>query len=498
MYFQAHDVVQALALARKAAESMGHAYLCPEHILIGLAEEDSGEGGRFLRRRGITASKIKKSALAAVGRGKGTPEEDWNPPPSLRALGALRLAEDMASSYSRPVNSVYLLWALLQDRDSDAAGLLQNRGADLVSWSAALEELMGEPTRRRPRVFSLASGAERPGQLAEAKRWRERLKASAETLKDKIIGQDAAVDRVAAALVRSWAGLSEAGRPLASFLFAGPRGAGKTTLAVSLAEFLFNDPERLIRLNLDEFSDELRAMRLAGHAGGSPPEQEGVLTMLAQEYPYSVLYLEDADRAHPRALDIIHQILSRGHVIDGRGQRVEFRDNVVILSVVVDPDMFEREAPVGFRLSDRHRMNATEKLERLLLPELERALSSEALELVDDVIVFPPLGKSDMAELLEKWTNDLARHLKQRRGVKVTIRTEVHEYLIGKAEGGPEGAGTLRRIFVREVENRLAHAMLEEQYHEGDWIEVGTDKGELVVRQKKRTPAKRLLKAKKT
>lgn len=498
MYFQAHDVVRALELARQACLTMGHPYLCPEHLLIGVAEEETGEGGRFLRRRGITASKVKKAALALVGKGKAASDEDWTPPPSLRALGALRLAEDMASSYSRPVNSVYLLWALLQDRDSDAASLLLSRGADLVSWSAALEELMGEPTRRRPRVFSLAAGAERPGQMAEAKRWRERLKASADTLKDKIIGQDAAVDRVSAALIRSWAGLSEAGRPLASFLFAGPRGAGKTTLAVSLAEFLFNDPERLIRLNLDEFSDELRAMRLAGHAGGSPPEQEGVLTMLAQEYPYSVLYLEDADRAHPRALDIIHQILMRGHVIDGRGQRVEFRDNVVILSVVVDPDMFEREQPVGFRLSDRHRMNAHDKMERLLLPELERALSSEALELVDDVVLFPPLGRSDMAELLEKWTNDLARHLKQRRGIKVTIRPEVHEFVIGKAEGGPEGAGTLRRIFVREVENRLAHALLEEQYHEGDWVEVLAEKGELVVRQKKRNSARRVLKGTKT
>jgi ATP-dependent Clp protease ATP-binding subunit ClpA len=96
-----------------------------------------------------------------------------------------------------------------------------------------------------------------------------------------------------------------------------------------------------------------------------------------------------------------------------------------------------------------------------------------------------------MAELVEKWTNDLARHLKQRRGVKVTVRPEVHEFLIGKAEGGPEGAGTLRRLFTREVENRLAHAMLEEQYHEGDWVEVQTEKGELVVRQKKRTPTRR-------
>ncbi|MEW6280685.1 MAG: AAA family ATPase [Candidatus Eremiobacterota bacterium] len=484
MYFQAHDAVNALTAARKACRDMGHPFMCSEHILIGLAEDESGESARFLRRRGITVGKLKKAALALVGKGSQPVEAEWVPPPSLRALGALRLAEDMASSYSKPVNSVYLLWAILQDRDSDAAELLLARGADLTAWTSALEELMGEPTRRRPRVFALAGTTDRPHGQAEAKRWRDKLKGARDYLKGKIVGQELAVERVAAALVRSWAGLSEAGRPLASFLFAGPRGAGKTTLAQSLAEFLFDDPERLIRLNLDEFSDEIRAMRLAGHAGGSPQEQEGVLTTLAQEYPYSVLYLEEADRAHPRALDVIHQILQRGHVIDGRGQRVEFRDNVVILSVAVDPDLFDRDQPVGFRLSDRHKLTAQDKIERGLTPDIERALSSECLELVDDLIMFPPLGRQDLAELVDKWTADLTRRLKQRRGVKVLVRGDVREFLVGRAEVGAEQAGTLRRMFVREVENRLARAMLEETFVEGDSIEVHVEKGTLVARRK--------------
>lgn len=496
MPLQSHDLASAMALAAEEARRLGHPFLCTEHLLLGLDAEPEGGGGRFLRSRGFQPRKLRGGVRQLVG--KGTKVFEGEPPPSLRTLQILRLAENLAVGYGEPVNTLHLLWALLQERNSDGTRMLLDGGADPATWMAELEELLAEPTRRRPRVFSFGSGERPPAQVAEASRWRERLLAAGEHLRDRIVGQDSAVARVADTLTRSWAGLLGAGRPMASFLFVGPRGAGKSTLARNLAEFLYGDSERLIRLSLDEFSDEMRSMRLLGNSFGGPTEQEGILTRAVQEYPYSVILLEDVERAHPRAMEAIHQILLRGHVIDGRGQRVEFRDNVVILSVAVDPEFFEREAPVGFRLSARDVAATQEKIERDIMPDLERVLRADTLGLVDEAVFFPPLGGREMTELLEAWTRELTRDLAQKRNVKVTLSPEVCEHLIRRGSEMGQGAGVLRRLFVREVANSLARAMLENAVREGDSVEVHEHEGHIEVRRaglvpeaagKKRRPA---------
>jgi ATP-dependent Clp protease ATP-binding subunit ClpA len=471
VHLHAQDLAEALQLAREECRALGHPFLGTEHLLLGLVREPSGEGGAFLRRRGFGIGRLRRSVRQRVGRGERA-AACAEPPFSLRALGVVRLAENLAAGFGEAANTVHLLWALLQDRDSDATQILMNAGADPAAWAAALEERLSEPTRRRPLVFTSAAGERPSAQVAESHRWRERLLKAPQYLKERVVGQDAAIDRVVSALGRSWAGLLGAGRPLASFLFAGPRGAGKSTLAQHLAEFLYGQVDRFIRLNMDEFSDEQRAPRLVGTPNGTPAEQEGVLTRLALEYPYSLLFLEDADRAHPRALEALAQILQRGHVYDGRGQRVDFRDHVLVLSVNVDPDFFERESPVGFRLTSRDLILSQERLERDLLPELERTFLTECVELVDEVVFFPPLGQHEMLELLETWTREMTRGLAQRRDVKVQVAPEVLALLAGKAEELGHGAGILRRLFIREVENRLAQAMLEGRFHEGDTVEV--------------------------
>lgn len=476
---QTQDFASALKAARKECRSMGHHFLCTEHLLLGLLGDREGAASRFLRRRGFTLSRLRKAIEQLVGKGEGAAEGD--PPPSLRSLGLMRLAEDMARTLGQPCDSVALLWALLQDRDCDGARVLVDEGVDLVAWTAALEELMGEPTRRRPRVFSAAAADDRPpAHAAEMRRWRDRLMSARDYLNERMVGQDAAVERVISTLTRSWAGLTEAGQPLASFLFAGSRGSGRTTLARNLAELLYQDPDRLIRFNMDEFSDEATAFRLTGHASANPAEQEGILTQLALEYPYSVLFLEDADRAHQRALDIIGQILLRGHVMDGRGQRVDFRDNVIILSVTVDPELLEREMPVGFRLS-RRMTGSLSKIERNLVPEFERVLGSEVVEALDELVIFPPLGSSELRELLVKWTDALVLKLHQRRGITVTVAEEVYDQLLGGMQDGD--AEVLSRLFRREVENTLAHQMLSGTFQEGDSVSLVVEDGAFAVKK---------------
>lgn len=472
------DMAAALEAARVECGLMRHPFMGAEHLLIGLAVEADGAGGQFLRARGFPPRKLRAAVRDLVGRGRKAPEGE--PPPTLRALASLRLAENLAQGYGESVNTLHLLWALLQDRDSDALRILVDAGVDPSTWAGALEELLAEPTRRRPRVFSFGLGERPPAQVAEARRWRERLLAAGEHLRERIVGQDSAVERVADTLTRSWAGLIAAGRPLASFLFAGTRGAGKSTLARNLSEFLYGDDERFIRLNMDEFSDEMRALRLIGTVHGGPGDMEGVLTRLVQEYPYSVLYLEDVDRAHPRAMEAIHQILQRGHVYDGRGQRVEFRDAVVILAISVDPEYFEGTQPVGFRLSARDSASTQERLEKVLMPELERVLRTDTLNLVDEAVFFPPLGRREMTELLESWTLELTRELAQKRDVRVTLTPSLCDYLIRRGADLGSGAGVLKRLFVREVSSSLARSMLQGQFREGDAVVV-TEEGEGVV-----------------
>lgn len=472
------DFANALKAARKHCRSLGHHFLCTEHLLLGLMGDREGHASRFLRRRGFTVSRLRKAIEQVVGRGEGGSEAE--PPPSLRSLGLMRLSEDMARTLGQPCDSISLLWALLQDRDCDGARVLVDEGVDLVAWTAALEEIMGEPTRRRPRVFSAAAGDERPpAHAAEMRRWRERLLSAEAYLNERMVGQDHAVERVISTLTRSWAGLTEAGLPLASFLFAGSRGSGRTTLARNLAELLYQDPDRLIRFNMDEFSDEATAFRLTGHRSSNPAEQEGILTQLASEYPYSVLYLEDADRAHPRALDIIAQVLQRGHVLDGRGQRVDFHDHVIILSVAVDAELLELETPVGFRLS-RRAPAGIPKLEKDLVPEFERALGSELVEAVDELVMFPPLGSDELRQLLEKWTQALVRKLQQRRGVTVLVNPEVFNSMLDRVQD--RDAEVLNRLFRREVENRLAREMLQGTFQEGDTVAVRLEDGVVAVR----------------
>lgn len=451
------ELTAALTAARVECQSLGHAFVCTEHLLAGLAAVPEARAATFLEQRGLDVETIRQKIVEKVGRGTQPLATDVTP--SLRTLGILRLAEDMARTSGIACDTITLLWALLQDRDADAAQVLQGCGVDLVSWSGALEERMGDATRRRPRVFG---GGERPSvQLAEMRRWRRRLQGASDFLNQSMVGQTEAVDRVVSILTRSWAGLTEAGRPLASFLFVGPRGSGKNTMAVNLAELLYGDQDRMIRFNMDEFSDEASALRLTGQGSET---STGLLTEVASEYPYSIFFMEEADRAHARALDTLAAVLTRGHATDGRGNRVEFRDHVVILSVAVDPELMARESPVGFRLSKR-RWSGWKRLERELVPILERVLGAELVAAVDELVFFPPLGKEELTELLQTWAKVLRDRLKARRDVNLTIDDSVYGYLLERGE--EDGADFLNRLFIREVENLVAAHMLDGDIAEG-------------------------------
>lgn len=471
------DYTQAKQLAVAEACRMRHHFMNSEHLLVGVLSVPKCDACLFLTKKGFNKRKMRSIISEDIGRGKSKCTQQVSP--TLRTLGILKTAEILAQGYSKPTNTLHLLWAILLDTHCTATELLVEQGVDPEAWITEIEDRLVETTTRRPQLGAFNSSNSDDSQ---AKQWRERLSEASSRIRDKLVGHESAIKRVADTLTRSWAGLQGTGRPLASFLFVGPRGSGKQTLARNIAKFLYDDSERLLSLSLDEFSDENRAGLLLGspEAGGGIG-QEGILTTMALEYPFSVLYLEDVASAHSKAMAGLDQLLERGHVFDGKGQRVEFRDNVIILSLAIDPDFFDRESPVGFRLNSRANTGTQEHFERTLMPDLERVLRADTLGLVDEVVFFPPLGGREMNELLAAWTRELAHEVSAKHGITLTIDAEqVNPYLIAASEELGEGAGSLRRVFIREVYNGLAKALLEGRVNRRDLVTVGCQDNSLV------------------
>ena len=455
------ELVSFLAEAGRKAQALGHHSIGTEHLLLTLVDQ-AGEVERFLSAQGVSTAELAPQIAGRLGVDAPLP----TPPTTLtlRALAAVRYSEDTALMHQRSWGPIYLLWSIIQDADSYASQALIAQGGELRGWTSALEERLGEPTRRRPGVYTLAPDVA-PGHRAELNHWRERLKSCGAFLSERVIGQPQAIERVSQALVRAWAGLKEGGRPLAGLLLVGPAGTGKTSMSRALAEFLFQDERRCLRFDMNSFSEENRFARFIG--GPAPGDPEGLLPRLVREFPYSVLCFEDAHRAYPRILNVLEEILASGQTTDGRGQRLDFRECLVVLHVNVDPELMAKTLPMGIRRAS-DMVGRLDKAEETLLPELERALGNEMLSQVDDVVLFQPLQSQDMVRLLERWTSDLAKRLEQRRGIRITVKPAVLEWLGKRSRESGEGASTLQRLFVREVENRLGTALLNDVIDLGD------------------------------
>ena len=448
------EFADAIEAAKVECRSLGHTFFGPEHILIGLLWEDS-RASRFLQAHGIEIEKVREQVLALVGQGDQPLETE--PLPSLRACGCLRLAEDIARSHGSTCDTLILLLALLSDRGSDAARVVTALGGELQAWLAAVNEMVGDQHNLRPRqILHPEPGL---GQANVLSRWGERLTKGQDFLNQRIVGQQRAVSQVHNALVRAWAGLGDAGRPLASFLFLGPPGSGKNTLARALAELLYQEEERIVHFHLKGFNDEEAEIRLVGRG-----ETPGVMVEAAREYPRSIFFFDDVDYAHPRVRELLTHILRYGEISDWGARRTEFRDMVVIVTISVEEELIADDSPMGIRLRQRGRSSLT-RFEREFWPELEREVGSELLEAIDEVILFDPLGPDEFRELLTQWLDVLCQRLRQRRRVELEICDTCVDELLKKVKGK---ASHLHRLYVSEIKNQVAQSMLSGDLKPGD------------------------------
>lgn len=297
-------------------------------------------------------------------------------------------------------------------------------------------------------------------------------------LSKRVIGQDKAIEEVAKAIRRNRSGVSDARRPIGSFIFMGPSGVGKTELARAIADEVFAGEENLIKIDMSEFSEKHTAARLVGAPAGYVGYGEGgQLTEKIRRQPYSVVLFDEIEKAHPEIFNMLLQILEDGKLTDAKGRSVDFSNTVIVMTSNVGASQLKKEASLGFRVKDESEeaelKTLHEKTSEKVTGELKNIMRPELLNRIDKIIVFRALTRKNVRSILDNQLDQLAERLhEQNLGIDVTAAAK--KVLIEKGYDEANGARPLRRVIQDDVEDHIASAILEEAYEDGDVIRVGS------------------------
>ncbi len=296
----------------------------------------------------------------------------------------------------------------------------------------------------------------------------ERLLKMEEALHKRVIGQEPALTAIARAIRRSRAGIKDPRRPIGSFVFLGPTGVGKTLLARGLAEFMFGDENSLIQLDMSEYMEKFNVSRLVG----APPgyvgyEEGGQLTERIRRRPYAVVLLDEIEKAHPDVFNILLQVLEDGRLTDSFGRKVDFRNTVLIMTSNLGADIFKKQGSIGFAPTSEG--VTFEKMREQLLDEVKRTFKPEFLNRIDEVIVFHPLSREHLVQIVDLEVNAVRQRL-QEQGIAVVLDESAKEFLVERGFDPVYGARPLRRVIQRFVEDPLAEEVLAKRLKSGALI----------------------------
>ncbi|AVX32251.1 ATP-dependent Clp protease ATP-binding subunit ClpC [Carboxydocella thermautotrophica] len=313
----------------------------------------------------------------------------------------------------------------------------------------------------------------------------DRLLKMEEILHQRVIGQEEAVSAVARAIRRARAGLKDPKRPIGSFIFLGPTGVGKTELAKALAEALFGDEDAMIRLDMSEYMEKHTVARLVGAPPGYVGYDEGgQLTEAVRRKPYSVVLLDEMEKAHPDVFNVLLQVLEDGRLTDGKGRTVDFRNTVVIMTSNVGANLIKKEASLGFKAGEAEdKRDAYEKMKDKLMDQLKHTFRPEFLNRIDEIIVFHPLEEEHIQQIVDLMLAALNKRL-QDFGVQVEVTPAAKEVLVKKGYDPAFGARPLRRAIQRMVEDQLSEELLKGTFALGDTVIVDAEDGKLTFRKK--------------
>ncbi len=286
----------------------------------------------------------------------------------------------------------------------------------------------------------------------------KRLLRMAEELHKRIVGQDEAVNVVATAIRRSRAGIKGAKRPIGSFIFLGPTGVGKTELAKALAEFLFNDENALIRLDMSEYMEKFSSSKLIG----APPgyvgyEEGGQLTEKVRRRPYSVVLFDEIEKAHPDIFNMLLQVLDNGSITDSYGRRVDFRNTVIIMTSNIGARLIDKGTSFGFQKASE--IDLFKKMKEDINSELKRTFNPEFLNRLDDTVIFHPLNKKHLLKIVDKFIEELNAQLTE-KGITLDVTQEVKKWLIKEGYQPSYGARPMRRVIQKNIGDKLSEKII--------------------------------------
>jgi ATP-dependent Clp protease ATP-binding subunit ClpC len=298
----------------------------------------------------------------------------------------------------------------------------------------------------------------------------ERLLQIEDELHEKVVAQDEAISVIASAIRRSRTGLSSLTRPMGSFIFLGPTGVGKTLLAKTLAEFLFGDQSALIRIDMSDYMEKHNVSRLVG----APPgyigyEEGGLLTEKIRRKPYSVVLLDEIEKAHPDVFNLLLQVLEEGQLQDNLGHTVSFRNTVLIMTSNAGAREISNDSQLGFH-SNRGMMEHSE-IKSSVMNEMKRIFNPEFINRVDEIVVFHSLKKQQLYKILDLIIMEIDERLED-KNMKIFINKKVKDYLIERGFDEKYGARPLRRILQKEIEDPLSMEILKRRFKEKDSISV--------------------------
>jgi ATP-dependent Clp protease ATP-binding subunit ClpC len=295
-------------------------------------------------------------------------------------------------------------------------------------------------------------------------------------LHERVIGQEAAIEALSDAIRRARAGLKDPRRPIGSFIFLGPTGVGKTELAKALAEFMFDDEDAIVRLDMSEYQERHTVSRLIGAPPGYVGYDEGGgLTEAVRRRPYRVILFDEIEKAHPDVFNTLLQILDDGRLTDGQGRTVDFRNTVVIMTSNLGTG--EKGKTIGLQLGKRTTSEGDrQRLEENVLRALREHFRPEFLNRIDEVIVFEPLTETELSRIIDLMVADVRERL-QERGIDLTLTEAARAALVTEGYDPAYGARPLRRVIQRRVENAISKRVLAGEFGEGDTVLVDHSAG---------------------
>ena len=299
-------------------------------------------------------------------------------------------------------------------------------------------------------------------------------------LHKRVVGQNEAVKSISRAVRRARVGIKDPNRPIGSFIFLGPTGVGKTELSKALAEAMFGDENSIIRVDMSEYMESHSVSKLIG----SPPgyvghDDGGQLTEAVRRKPYSIVLLDEIEKAHTDIFNILLQIMEDGRLTDGKGKVVNFKNTIIIMTSNVGAHQIKKQKSIGFNSNNSNNETEYEKMKESILEELKQKFKPEFLNRIDDTIVFHKLSDEDLDKIIDLMLASIRERL-EGRDIYLNFEEDSKKFLLSKGIDLDYGARPLRRLIIKEVEDRLSEEILQGNIRLGDKVKVSELENKLV------------------